>query len=211
MATTRVRWRYFRDWKKVACGAFFETLHARRRHKAWFLPPAVTHGYVVCETPRLVIRRLDASDAPVILRLLNEPSFIENIGDRGVRSLDDALAYLTKGPFASYGQHGFGLFHVALKEGGDTIGLCGLLKRDWLDAPDVGFAFFPEFWSKGYARESALGVIEWARRTHGVTRVVGIVKPANIGSIRVLEKLGMRFARVVTSPEGQVSSLFVPE
>lgn len=165
---------------------------------------------LVCETPRLLIRRLDATDAPFILRLVNEPSFLENIGDRGVRSLDDARAYLAKGPFASYEQHGFGLFHVSLKAGGEAIGMCGLLKRDWLDAPDVGFAFFPEFWSKGYAYESSVGVIEWGRRTFGITRVVGIVKPANMGSIRVLEKLGMTFARVVTSPEGQVSSLFLP-
>ena len=166
---------------------------------------------MLCETPRLSIRRLEEADAPFILRLLNEPSFLENIGDRGVRSLDDAGAYLTKGPFASYEKHGFGLFHVSLKGSGETIGMCGLLERDWLDAPDIGFAFLPEFWSKGYAYESSVGVIDWARRTHGVTRVIGIVKPANMGSIRVLEKLGMRFARVVTSPEGQVSSLFVPE
>jgi [ribosomal protein S5]-alanine N-acetyltransferase len=166
---------------------------------------------LVCETPRLIIRRLDATDTPLILRLLNEPSFLENIGDRGVRSLDDALVYLTKGPFASYEQHGFGLSHVSLKAGGEAIGMCGLLKRDWLDAPDVGFAFLPEFWSKGYAYESSVGVIESARRTLGVTRVVGIVKPGNTGSIRVLEKLGMTFARTVTSPEGVVSSLYVPK
>jgi RimJ/RimL family protein N-acetyltransferase len=165
---------------------------------------------LVCETPRLIIRRLEATDAAFILRLLNEPSFLANIGDRGVRSVDDALTYLTKGPFASYRQHGFGLFHVSLKAGGDAIGMCGLLKRDWLDASDIGFAFLPEFWSKGYAHESSVGVIEWARQTCGVTRVVGIVKPGNAGSIRVLEKLGMTFARMVTSPEGQVSSLYVP-
>ncbi len=161
-----------------------------------------------------MIRRLDASDAPFILRLLNEPSFLENIGDRGVRSLDDAHTYLAEGPFASYERHGFGLFHVSLKAGGDTIGLCGLLRRAWLDAPDVapdvGFAFLPEFWSKGYAYESSVGVIEWGRRTFGITRVIGIVKPGNTGSIRVLEKLGMTFVRTVTSPEGLVSSLYVP-
>jgi RimJ/RimL family protein N-acetyltransferase len=169
------------------------------------------HSSLVCETPRLVIRQLEDADAPFIFRLLNEPSFIENIGDRGVRSLDDARTYLAKGPFVSYARHGFGLFHVALKSGGEEIGMCGLLKRDWLDAPDVGFAFFPQFWSNGYAYESSVGVIEWARRTFGVTRVVGIVKPGNQGSIRVLEKLGMKFTRVVTSPEGQVSNLYVPD
>jgi RimJ/RimL family protein N-acetyltransferase len=166
---------------------------------------------LICETPRLRVRRLESADAPFILRLLNEPSFLENIGDRGVRSLDDARAYLAKGPFASYEQHGFGLFHVSLKEGGDAVGMCGLLKRDWLDAPDVGFALLPEFWSKGYAYESSVGVIEWARGSFGVNRVIGIVKPGNTGSIRVLEKLGMAFERTVTSPEGQVSSLYVPK
>jgi ribosomal-protein-alanine N-acetyltransferase len=125
-----------------------------------------------------------------------------------VRSLDDARGYIAKGPVASYEQHGFGLFHVALKESGEAIGINGLLRRDWLPAPDLGYAFFPQFWSKGYAYESSVGVIEWARRTFDITRVVGIVKPSNAGSIRVLEKLGLKFTRVVTSPEGQVSSLF---
>jgi [ribosomal protein S5]-alanine N-acetyltransferase len=169
------------------------------------------HSSFICETPRLVIRRLEDGDAPLLFRLMNEPSFLENIGDRGVRSLDDARTYLAKGPFASYAQHGFGLFHVALKDGGAEIGMCGLLKRDWLEAPDVGFAFFPQYWSKGYAYESSVGIFDWARRTHSVTRVVGIVKPGNQGSIRVLEKLGMKFTRVVTSPEGQVSNLYVPD
>ncbi len=117
---------------------------------------------LVCETPRLLIRRLDATDAPFILRLLNEPSFLENIGDRGVRSLDDARAYLAKGPLASYEQHGFGLFHVSLKAGGDAIGMCGLLKRDWLDAPDVGFAFSAGVLVEGLRGTSRRsGVIEW--------------------------------------------------
>jgi RimJ/RimL family protein N-acetyltransferase len=165
----------------------------------------------ICETPRLLIRRLAETDAPFILKLLNEPSFLENIGDRGVRSLHDARTYLAKGPFSSYERHGFGLFHVSLKENGDAIGMCGLLERDWLEAPDVGFAFFPEYWSKGYAHESSVGVIEWGRREFGVKRVIGIVKPGNAGSIRVLEKLGMKFARTVTSPEGQVSSLYLPD
>jgi [ribosomal protein S5]-alanine N-acetyltransferase len=169
---------------------------------------------VVCETPRLRMRRLDADDAAFILQLLNEPSFLENIGDRGVRTLDDARAYIANGPVASYEKHGFGLFYVSLRDSTPSldaaIGMCGLLKRDWLDDVDVGFAFLPRFWGKGYAYESSIGVIDWARRSLGVTRVVGIAKRDNQGSIRVLEKLGLRFERVVTSPEGQVSSLFTP-
>ena len=163
----------------------------------------------VCETPRLRLRSLDAErDAPFILALVNEPSWLENIGDRGVRSLDDARAYVTNGPLASYAQHGFGLFCVELRDTGEAIGMCGLLKRDWLGDVDVGFAFFPKFWAKGYAYESAAGVIEWARVARGVTRVVGIVKPGNLASIRVLEKLGMTFERVVTSPDGVESCLY---
>jgi len=172
---------------------------------------------LICETERLRVRYLDPYlDAPFILKLLNEPSFLENIGDRGVRSLDDARRYMTEGPLASYARHGFGLFCVELKEaapeaGGVPIGICGLLKRDWLGDVDIGFAFLPQFWSKGYAFESAQAVIDWGRRARGVTRVVGITAAHNHGSMRVLEKLGLKRAGVVRSPEGQESEIFAPD
>jgi RimJ/RimL family protein N-acetyltransferase len=162
----------------------------------------------VCETPRLRVRRLVADDAPFIVELLNQPSFLQNIGDRGVRSLDDARAYIANGPGASYSKHGFGLFHVSLRETGEAIGMCGLLRRDWLEDVDVGFAYLPAYWGKGYAYEACVGVIEWGRRTLGIARVCGITKPDNVGSIAVLEKLGMRFVGMVTSPEGLESKLF---
>jgi [ribosomal protein S5]-alanine N-acetyltransferase len=166
---------------------------------------------LVCETPRLRLRRLHAdADRQFILSLVNEPSWLENIGDRGVRSLDDARAYIANGPLASYAKHGFGLFCVELRESGEAIGMCGLIKRDWLEEVDVGFAFFPKYWGKGYAYESAAGVIEWAREACGVRRVAGIVKPGNLASIRVLEKLGMELKQVVTSPDGVVSRLYTP-
>ncbi len=169
---------------------------------------------LICETQRLRVRYLDPFvDAPFILKLLNEPSFLENIGDRGVRTLDDAKRYITDGPLASYARHGFGLFCVELKEAtpGEAavpIGMCGLLKRDWLPDVDIGFAFLPQFWSKGYAIESAQAVVDWGRAQRGVTRVVGITSHHNHGSMRVLEKLGLRRAGVVRSPEGQESQLF---
>ena len=162
----------------------------------------------VCETPRLLLRRLCSDDAAFILQLLNEPSFLENIGDRGVRTLDDARAYIANAVVAMYEKHGFGLFHVALKDTREPIGMCGLLRRDWLEDVDVGFAFVPAFWGKGYAYESCVGVIDWGRQALGIERVCGITKLDNYGSIKVLEKLGLKFARVVTSPEGQESRLF---
>lgn len=167
---------------------------------------------LVCETERLRLRYFEPSlDAEFILQLLNEPSFLENIGDRGVRTLADARQYMMEGPLASYARHGFGLFKVELKEGGIPIGMCGLLKREWLADADVGFAFLPEHWSKGYAFESAQSVVEWGRKSRGVARVVGITAPHNQGSMRVLEKLGLKPAGTIVSPDGQESRLFTPE
>lgn len=151
----------------------------------------------VLETERLRLRRLTADDAEFILRLLNEPSFLRFIGDRGVRTVDDAREYVLNGPVASYEQFGFGLYLVMLKDAGTPIGMCGLLKRDALDDVDIGFAFLPEFWLKGFAIEAARAVMEHGRRDFGLKRIVAVTNPDNAGSIRVLEKLGFVFERMV--------------
>jgi RimJ/RimL family protein N-acetyltransferase len=155
---------------------------------------------VVFETDRLVIRRLTVDDSPFILRLLNEPSFLQHIGDRGVRNLADAKQYILTGPVASYERHGFGLFLVELKEGRSPIGICGLLKRDALDDVDIGFAFVPESWSKGYAFESTSATLAYAQETHHLKRVVAITSPDNVASINLLVKLGFYFERMVLMP-----------
>lgn len=158
----------------------------------------------VIETARLDIRELSVDDHEFILRLLNEPSFLQFIGDRGVRNPDDARRYLVNGPVASYERHGFGLYLVELKEGGIPIGMCGLIKRESLADVDVGFAFLPQFWSKGYASESASAVMAHARGALGLGRIVAIVSPDNAGSIRVLEKLGFVFERMIQLPGDEV-------
>ena len=155
---------------------------------------------VVLATDRLELRRLTVGDAPFILRLLNEPSFLEHIGDRGVRNIADAKQYILSGPVASYERHGFGLFLVELKAGGTPIGICGLLKRDALDDVDVGFAFVPESWSKGYAFESVSATLAYAHDTHRLKRVVAITSPENVASINLLVKLGFYFDRMVLMP-----------
>jgi [ribosomal protein S5]-alanine N-acetyltransferase len=144
-----------------------------------------------------VLRKLSGDDAELILRLLNEPSFLRFIGDKGVRTLEDARAYIRTGPVDSYDRHGFGLYLVVRRADGVPIGICGLLKREALADVDVGFAFLPEYWSKGYAFESASAVLVYARRVLGLTRIVAVANPDNAGSIRVLEKLGMGFERMV--------------
>jgi len=155
----------------------------------------------VLETERLTLQRLSARDAAFIVELLNEPSFLRYIGDKGVRSEADACRYLEAGPMASYERHGFGLYRVERREGGEPMGMCGLLKRDWLPDVDLGFAFLPRFRARGYALEAASGVLAHARNALGLTRVVAITSPDNAPSIRLLEKLGFRFERMARASE----------
>jgi RimJ/RimL family protein N-acetyltransferase len=155
----------------------------------------------ILETERLVVRRLALDDAAFILELLNEPAFLENIGDRGARTLADARRYIARGPVASYRKFGFGLYLVELKDSGTPIGICGLLKRDWLGDVDIGFAFLQRHWSRGYARESAAAVMHYGWTTLRLQRIVAITKPTNQASIALLEKLGLRFEKIIAQPD----------
>jgi len=156
------------------------------------------------KTDRLILRQFDLNDAEFLLALLNEPSFIQNIGDRGVRTLADAEKYLEAGAMASYARNGFGLLAVTLSETGETIGMCGLIKRDALEDVDIGYAFLPRFWSQGYAFESAQGVMKFAKEVVGLKRIVAIADPANAGSVRVLEKTGMTFEKMMKLSEDDI-------
>ena len=164
----------------------------------------------ILETERLVLRRVGVDDAEFILEVLNEPSFVENIGDRNVRTVEQARAYIADRFVGSYERHGFGMYLVEAKEDGAPLGICGLVKRDSLEDVDVGYAFVPRHWGKGYAVESASAVLEYARESLGIPRVVAITKPDNEASIRVLEKIGLRYERTVDLGEADVSKLFVP-
>jgi len=148
------------------------------------------------ETQRLIIRELKVDDAQFILTLLNEPSFLRYIGDKEVRNLDDARRYILSGPVASYERHGFGLFRVELKDSHIPIGMCGLLKREELPDPDIGFAFLPDFWNRGYAFEAAAAVLNYARQRLKLDRILAIVNPDNDASIKLLQKLGFKFERM---------------
>jgi RimJ/RimL family protein N-acetyltransferase len=161
---------------------------------------------MILETERLLIRRLGPGDEEFILELLNEPAFILNIADRGVRSLSDAAAYIQNGPGASYAKFGFGLNWTGLKDSGVPVGICGLLKRDFLEDVDIGFAFLKRFWNCGYALEAARAVMEYGWKTVGLTRVVAITAPHNEGSMRLLGKLGMKFEGTIRMPGASVES-----
>ena len=148
---------------------------------------------IVCETARLRLRHLLDSDAPFILALLNEPDFIRNIGDREVRTAEDARRYIQHGPTASYSQHGFGLWLVELRDSGDPIGICGLLKRDYLEHPDLGFALLPAFERRGFAYEAAHAVLNEAFSVMKFQKVLAISLPENLASIRLLKRLGFEY------------------
>ncbi len=158
------------------------------------------------QTARLDIRRLAPSDAPFILELLGEPGWLEHIGDRGVRTLDDARAYLQTGPLASYAEHGHGLYLVALRATGEPVGICGLLRRNTLDAPDLGYAVLARHQRRGYATEAARATLDHARDL-GMTTVLAITSPENRTSHNILETIGMRRVPGVTVGEGGLVSV----
>jgi RimJ/RimL family protein N-acetyltransferase len=164
----------------------------------------ITFIMKILETERLILRQAFTEDASIILALLNEPSFIRNIGDRGVRTLDEAYDYILTRLIASYENNGFGMYLVLVKETGTLAGICGLVKRDGLDDVDIGYAFLPQHWLRGYATESALAVKEYAKNTIGLKRLVGITDPENHASVRVLEKIGLKFEKMVRLTEDDI-------
>jgi RimJ/RimL family protein N-acetyltransferase len=165
----------------------------------------------VLETPRLVLREFGLDDAQFVLELLNEPAFLRFIGDKGVRTLDDARDYLLKGPIESYRRFGFGLYLASLRADDTPIGMCGLVKREGLADVDVGFALRSSFWSRGYAVEAAAAVLDYGRRALNLGRIVAIANPDNRASIAVLERIGLKFERMVRlSSDAKELKLFGP-
>jgi RimJ/RimL family protein N-acetyltransferase len=165
----------------------------------------------IIESARLNLRELELHDAQFMLELLNEAGFLRFIGDKGVRTLEDAREYILKGPIDSYRNFGFGLYLTSLRKSAAPIGICGLVKRAALPDVDVGFAFLARYWSKGYAAEAAAAVLAYGRNTLGIGRIVAITAPDNHGSIAVLEKIGLRIeGRVKLAEDGAELMLFGP-
>lgn len=160
------------------------------------------HRGVVIETSRLRLRELVYSDAAFLVALMNEPDFLQNIGDRGVRCEADAHSYLDVGPFASYAANGFGLWCVERADTAEPLGLCGLLRRETLPHPDVGYALLPHARGQGIAREAVAAVLVHARTVLRLDTVVAIVAPTNERSIRLLERLDYRRTELVTAAPG---------
>lgn len=155
----------------------------------------------ILETERLLIREMDsATDAEFVFELLNTPKFIQYIGDRGVRSIEQAAEFIENRYRQSYRDNGFGLYSVELKKDGTPVGMCGFVKRGSLPDPDLGFAFLPQFENQGYGLESAMAIMQYGRDVLGFERVLAITTPDNDRSAKLLEKLGFKFERVLNEP-----------
>ncbi|HEX6728699.1 MAG TPA: GNAT family N-acetyltransferase [Pyrinomonadaceae bacterium] len=155
---------------------------------------------MIVTSDRLILRHFKLEDAAFILSLLNDPAFLHFIGDKGVRTIEDARNYLTNGPIASYQRHGFGLYLVELKDTMTPIGMCGLLKREALEHVDLGFAFMPDYRRQGYGFEAATAVLSHTKDVHDFDRILAITNPDNHSSIKLLEKLGFKFERMIRLP-----------
>lgn len=164
----------------------------------------------VIQTERLNLRWLQEQDAEFILDLLNQPSWLEFIGDRGVRNLDDARGYINNGPLAMIKQYGFGMYLAEIKSSKTAIGLCGLLKRETLEDVDIGFAFHPDFCGHGYAKEAAQACMNYAHAQLGLDRLVAITLPTNESSIRLLAAIGMHYQQdIKLDASAELLQLFV--
>lgn len=158
------------------------------------------------ETERFRIRALTIIDAGFMLQLMNTPSWIKNIGSRNVNDKTTASNYIANNIINSYNINGFGLFLVTLKKSNQPAGICGIVKREGLTIPDLGFAMLPVYEGKGFATEASKAVVSYAEKILGISTIAGITKPENIASIRVLEKVGMQFDKLIQLPQN--SDLF---
>ena len=152
---------------------------------------------MIVETKRLLLREINVNDAEFILRLVNEPSFVSNIGDKDLKNLHDTQRFIREGYWTNQEHPGYGMFLVELKKERVPIGGCGLLYRSNLDVTDIGFTFLPEYWGRGFAYEAAEATLKYGQSTLGIKKIVGLTSEDNLGSINLLKKLGMDFDRTI--------------
>lgn len=154
----------------------------------------------VLQTARLSLRRLTLDDAGLMLAIWNDPAFIRNVSDRGIRTIAEARQAMTEGPLKLYEDFGYGPYRVSIADSDMPIGICGIFRREGLDDPDIGYALLPDHYARGFAHEAAVAVVDHARNDLGIRRLVAVVSPDNTRSIRLLGKLGLEFEKMVRLP-----------
>jgi RimJ/RimL family protein N-acetyltransferase len=164
----------------------------------------------ILDTKRLILRHFSLDDAPFIYKLFNDPDWIRFIGNRNIHTVDDARDFIEKRLIPTYAQFGFGFYLTAIKETGEPVGMCGLIKRDYLDDVDIGYAFLPQARGKGFAFEAAEAVMRYGMDDLGLPRIVAITDAENGRSTHLLNKLGLHFQETITRPDSTTVNLFVP-
>ena len=164
---------------------------------------------IVIETERVILRKFTIDDAAFMLEMLNTPTWLRFIGDRNVKTLEEAENYLLNGNIRSYQEYGFGFYVVVIKETQESIGICGIVKREGLEDMDIGFAFFQQFMGKGYGYEAGSATLNYALNDLKIKKIVAIVDPENVVSIALLKKIGLQFKKMIQlSPKGIELMLF---
>nr|WP_277601501.1 GNAT family N-acetyltransferase [Thalassotalea sp. G2M2-11] len=153
----------------------------------------------------MYLRLLTHNDAQMILALLNEPAFLTNIGDKGVRNLSNAINYIDSGPLAMQSTLGYSLYCCVRKDNDQAIGLSGLIKRDGIMHPELGFAFLTQYCKQGFGYESSVAVLKHAHEQLGITHLQAICHPNNKASIGLLTKLGFSYQQNISLPTQQES------
>ncbi|NCF74145.1 MAG: GNAT family N-acetyltransferase [Gammaproteobacteria bacterium] len=161
--------------------------------------PDTTSGWLM-ETDRLRMRPVTVEDTALMLAIWNDPAFIENVADRGIRTAEQARDAIEAGAQKLFEDYGYGPYCMSLKANGTMIGICGLFKRENIEYPDIGFGVLPDYCGKGYAGEAAMAVVDFARDSLGISILTAIVSPTNTPSIRLIKKLGLDFERMITMP-----------
>ena len=152
---------------------------------------------IVIETERVILRKFTIDDAAFMLEMLNTPTWLRFIGDRNVKTLEEAENYLLNGNIRSYQEYGFGFYVVVIKETQESIGICGIVKREGLEDVDIGFAFFQQFMGKGYGYEAGSATLNYALNDLKIKKIVAIVDPENVVSIALLKKIGLQFEKMI--------------
>ena len=152
------------------------------------------------ETDRLRMRPVTVEDTALMLAVWNDPAFMENVTDRGIRTEEQARDAIEAGAQKLFEDYGYGPYCMSLKSDGAMIGICGLFKRENIEYPDIGFGVLPDFCGKGYAGEAAIAVVDFARDSLGISVLTAIVSPTNAPSIGLIKKLGLDFERMITMP-----------
>lgn len=164
---------------------------------------------LIGESERLRLRDVRIDDADFLCRILNQPSWLAFIGDRGVRNRDDAAAYIEAKVLAHHREHGFGMNVIERREDDTPVGLCGLVQRDFLPCPDIGYALLEDHWGHGYAREAAALVLDDAMQRLGLPRLLAITLPENQRSSHLLRTLGFRLEDASFAyPDGEIVHLY---